>query len=177
VKRGFTTIPATCGHRRGFRIAVVPRCEERDGNHALARHCPLKSVGSFHWPSLHLTGFRQKREELGAERQYVQASLWRVGWYLKWKVALSVYAVDTSLSVVLLHHAGLSVPMKFGISAAYTSWPTPVGHCNAFGVQTPHSTNLGGRGRDMGRAEIFDRILNSLSIGLVSLILFDWLSV
>jgi ABC-type methionine transport system permease subunit len=30
---------------------------------------------------------------------------------------------------------------------------------------------------NMGRVEIFDRVLNGLSIGLVALILFDWLSV
>jgi hypothetical protein len=93
------------------------------------------------------------------------------------KLALSVYAVDV-ISVVLTT-LGFQFPNKLGISAAYaklayTGWALQrflvykrLALCKFYKVDE----------EDMGRAEIFDRILNGLSIGLVALILFDWLSV
>jgi hypothetical protein len=80
---------------------------------------------------------------------------------------------------VVLTTLGFTFPNKFGISAAYaklayTGWALQrflvykrLALCKFYKVDE----------EDMGRAEIFDRILNGLSIGLVALILFDWLSV
>jgi hypothetical protein len=93
------------------------------------------------------------------------------------RLALSVYAVDV-ISVVLTT-LGFQFPEKFGISAAYaklayTSWALQrflvwkrVALCRYYKVEE----------EDMGRVETFDPLLNGLSIGLVALILFDWLSV
>jgi hypothetical protein len=92
-------------------------------------------------------------------------------------LALSVYAVDV-ISVVLTT-LGFRFPVKFGISAAYaklayTGWALQrfllykrLALCRFYKVDE----------EDMGKVEIFDRLLNGLSIGLVSLLLFDWLSV
>jgi hypothetical protein len=93
------------------------------------------------------------------------------------KLALSVYAVDV-ISVVLTT-LGFQFPGKLGMSAAYaklayTGWALQrflvykrLALCKFYKVDE----------EDMGRVEIFDRVLNGLSIGLVALILFDWLSV
>jgi hypothetical protein len=92
-------------------------------------------------------------------------------------LALSVYAVDV-ISVVLTT-LGFQFPVNFGISAAYaklayTGWALQrfllykrLALCRFYKVDE----------EDMGRVEIFDRLLNGLSISLVALVLFDWLSV
>jgi hypothetical protein len=93
------------------------------------------------------------------------------------KLALSVYAVDV-ISVVL-NTLGFHFPIKYGLSAAYakvtyTCWALQrfmvykrLALCKFYKVDE----------EDMGRVEIVDRLLNGISIGLVALLLFDWLSV
>jgi hypothetical protein len=80
---------------------------------------------------------------------------------------------------VVLTILGFTFLNKFGISAAYaklaySGWAMQcfrvykrLALCKFYKVDE----------EDMGRATKFDRILNGLSIGLVALILFDWLSV
>jgi type IV secretory pathway TrbD component len=70
---------------------------------------------------------------------------------------------------VVLTILGFTFLNKFGISAAYAKLAYTGWAMQRFLVYKRLAL--------LGRAEKFDRILNGLSIGLVALILFDWLSV
>lgn len=137
----------------------------------------LVAFGSF--PLAKFTFDRLPEEKKGSIGQMYQHKRFGVSALVSQigKLALSVYAVDV-ISVVLTT-LGFQFPEKFGLSSAYaklvyTGWALQrflvykrLALCKFYKVDE----------EDMGRAEIFDRILNGMSIGLVSLVLFDWLSV
>ena len=93
------------------------------------------------------------------------------------KLALTVYAFD--VVCVILSTLGFEFVNKWGLAnvfakSAYTAWGLQklllckkIALCKIFKV----------REDDMGKVEVFDRIINGLAIAVVSLILLDWLSV
>jgi hypothetical protein len=133
---------------------------------------PLAKFTFDRLPEEKTKGLKRVRSMYQHKRFGVSALVSQIG-----KLALSVYAVDV-ISVVLTT-LGFQFPGKLGMSAAYaklayTGWALQrflvykqLALCRFYKVDE----------EDMGRVEIFDRVLNGLSIGLVALILFDWLSV
>lgn len=93
------------------------------------------------------------------------------------KVGLSVYAMD--VASVALTTMGFSFPTLWDVPGSYAKIAYSV-----FGLRRFLEFKTAAickfyrlDSSNMGRFEVLDRLVNGLSVGLVSLLLFDWLSV
>lgn len=93
------------------------------------------------------------------------------------KVALSVYTVD--VLCVALSTIGFSFPTKWDIPSLYAKSAYTIYALKRFLVFKTLALCKFWRVRpdNMGRLELLDRLLNGLCVTLVSLLLFDWLSI
>jgi small-conductance mechanosensitive channel len=126
-----------------------------------------------------LVGDEEKEEEEEKRLPFDKHKRFAVSQFLSeiGKLALTVYAFD--VVCVVLSTLGFQFVNKWGLASAfaksaYTIWGLQkfllwkkIAFCKFFKV----------REDDMGRVEIADRIVNGLSIALVTLLLLDWLSV
>ena len=93
------------------------------------------------------------------------------------KVALSIYTVD--VLCVALSTIGFSFPTKWDIPSLYAKSAYTIYALKRFLVFKTLALCKFWRVRpdNMGRLELLDRLLNGLCVTLVSLLLFDWLSI
>lgn len=93
------------------------------------------------------------------------------------KVALSAYVVD--VLCVALTTIGFGFPHHWDLSSVYTKTAYSVFALRRFlQFKTAALCKFYKvRADDMGRVEILDRVINGIAVSLVSLLLFDWLSV